>query len=81
MTPDTASLIRRGRACVRLIEAAEILLEMANDVTQQEIYSEAIDVTRWQFRDLVRDLDPSITAQIMAASDKRLGTVGDVGLN
>jgi hypothetical protein len=81
MTPDMDALIRHGRACVRLIEAAEVLLQMATDINQQETYSEAIDLTRWQLRDLVRDLDPAVTSQIMAASDKRLGTVGDVGLN
>lgn len=81
MDSDTVRLIRRGRACVRLIEAAEILLELATDIDQQETYTEAIDLTRWQLRALVQDLDPAVTAQIMAASDKRLGTVGDIGLN
>jgi hypothetical protein len=54
---------------------------MATDINQRETYSEAIDLTRWQLRELVRDLDSAITAQIMAANDKRLSTAGDVGLN
>jgi hypothetical protein len=32
-------------------------------------------------RQVLRDLDPAIRAQIMAGSEKRLGTVKDVTLN
>jgi hypothetical protein len=81
MTTDEADLIRRGRAAVRMIESAEVLLAAADGPFERVTFGEACDLARQKLRQLVADLDPSVTAQIMMASEKIIGTAGDVGLN
>jgi hypothetical protein len=73
--------IRRGRACVRLIEAADVLLASAKTPNERITYGMARGLAVEALREMVSDLEPEITAQILVASDKRLGTVKDVTLN
>ena len=78
---DNHDIIRRGRACVRLIEAIEVLV---TDERRQDDRAALLDMSAWakqRLRQLVRDCDPATKAQIMAASDKRLGPVKGVMLN
>jgi hypothetical protein len=76
-----AEIIRRGRAAVRLIEAAEVLLQATADKYERVIFAEARDLAREKLRQLVAELEPAISAQIFAASENILGPVGDAGLN
>ena len=78
---DNEDAIRRGRACVRLIEAVDVLIPQTPDQYELVTLREARRLAVRQLRQFVRDCDPSITAQIMTASDKRLGTVRCVTLN
>jgi hypothetical protein len=78
---DNEGIIRRGRACVRLIEAIEVLV--ANE-RRQDDRDALLQMSAWakqRLRQIMADSDPATTTQIMAASDKRLGTVKDVMLN
>jgi hypothetical protein len=74
-------LIARGRACIRMMEAAEVLLESNKDINEIETFREARDLARWRLREIVAHQDQAIVAAIMVASDKHLGTVGDILLN
>ncbi len=78
---DNEDSTRRGRAGVRWIEAADVLLKQTVDKHEWTILEEARQLAVRQLRQIVRDSDPAITAEIMAASDKALGTVRDVMLN
>jgi hypothetical protein len=75
------ALVVRGRAMVRLIEAAEVLLTGATTPNERVTYGLARELAQQALRELVRDLEPESTAQILVASDKIVGTVKDVGLN
>ena len=79
--PDTEDPICRRRACVRLIEAADVLLRQKLDQHELFTIQDARRLAVQRLRQIVADSDPAITAQIMAASDKRLGTLKDVMLN
>ena len=79
--PEKMALVVRGRAMVRMIEAADVLLVGATTPNERVTYGLARDLVRQALRELVRDVEPAITAQILVASDKRLGTVKDVMLN
>lgn len=79
--PEIMALVVRGRACVRMIEAAEVLVKFATSPHERVTFGEAGELARQQLRNLVRDLAPAVAAQILVASEAALGTVGDVGLN
>jgi hypothetical protein len=73
MSPDIndpliLAKIAAGRACVRIMEAVEVL---ASGATQYErvIYAEALDLTRRRLRNVVRGQEPEITVQILLASE------------
>jgi hypothetical protein len=78
---DANSIIRRGRAYVRLIEAADELLQQKVDQHEMVTLQETRHLAVQRLRQLVRDSNPAITAQIMVASDKRLGPAINVMLN
>ena len=42
--PDTETIIRRGRACVRLIEAAKVLLASATTPNERVTYELALEL-------------------------------------
>jgi hypothetical protein len=79
--PEKMALVVRGRAMVRMIEDAEVLLTGATTANERVTYGLARDLARQALRELVRDLEPAITAQILVASERILGTVKDVQLN
>ncbi len=78
---EAIDIIRRGRACVRLIEAADVLLEQKLGQYELVTFQEARHLAVQRLRQLVRNSDPAITAQIMVASDKRLGIARNAALN
>jgi hypothetical protein len=51
----------------------DVLLQQKLDQHELVTFQEARHSAVQRLRQLVGDLDPAITAQIMAASDKRLG--------
>lgn len=67
-------IISRGRACVRLIEAADVLLETKLDQYELMALKKSRGLVVRQLKELTGDTDPLITAQVMMASNKRLGT-------
>ena len=79
--PDNEAITRRGRACVRLIEAIKVLVADERRQNDRAALSHMSAWAKQRLRQIVRDCDPATTAQIMAASDKRLRTVKDVMLN
>jgi hypothetical protein len=81
-SPDDpyAAAIQQGRAAVRLIEAIEVLATTANE---QEVNELRVLQHRYRQRllQLVAELPPEISAQILLASDQIQGPGGDVTLN
>lgn len=73
--------IRRGRACVRLIEAADVLLESAATAHERVVLASAREHAQGILRTLIETVDSASAAQILVASDKMLGTVSDIGKN
>jgi hypothetical protein len=78
--PPLAEPIRQGRAMVRLIEALEVLLPDVEPL-QAEQLQELQRFYRQRLRQLLSDLPPRSSAQILAASEEISGPVGDVCLN
>ena len=79
--PDYSATIRAGRAYVRLIEAAGVLAEWDEDGRSRRKWQRLRRSAQESLRKLVEVLPPHVTAEIIAASEKALGIVGDVGLN
>lgn len=79
--PDYSAIIRLGRAHVRLIEAAQLLLEHAVSAHERRRLERLLAHYQPVLRELLEELPPHVSAQILAASDKMLGTVQDVGMN
>ena len=75
------ALVVRGRAMVRLIEAAEVLLTFATTPNERVTYGLARDLARQALRALVVELPADLTGQILIASEGALGPAGDVGKN
>ena len=79
--PDHDHLIRLGRAYVRLVEAAAVLIDYQDDerehlrlVTLRLRYQRAL-------RELLAKVPADVAAEILAASEKVHGPVKDVGQN
>jgi len=66
---------------VRLIEAAEILLKQRVDRYEQITLEDARALAVQHLRQIVKDCEPAITAQILMAGDKQVGTANHVMLN
>jgi hypothetical protein len=79
--PEKMALVVRGRAMIRLIEAAEVLLTGDTTPNERVTYGLARDLAQQALRELVVELDSESTAQILVASERILGTVKDVTLN
>jgi hypothetical protein len=56
---NLAQTIQRGRACVRMIEAAEVLLAGATVKYERVTYAEARELARQELRALVPRFRPS----------------------
>ena len=79
--PEKMALIVRGRALVRLIEAGKVLLTFHQETAERVIYGMAVETAQTQLRQMVGELDPAVSAQIIIASEKALGPAGDVTVN
>ena len=80
MMADYEESIKQGRAMVRLIEAANILLP---DAGQREADSLRDLTIRYQkrLRKMIAELPTEVSAQILAASEHINGPIGDMTLN
>lgn len=81
MTHDQQVTVARGRACVQLIEAAEVLLAGEFEPERRRTLQQARQIGVAQLRSLVGELPPHVTAQILVASEKLIGPAGDVSEN
>ncbi len=81
MTHDRQVTVAQGRACVRLIEAAEALLAGEFEPESRYTLQQARQACVAQLRSLVADLPPHVTAQILVASERLIGPAGDVSKN
>jgi hypothetical protein len=70
-----------SRAYVRLIEAAAVLIEWEEGERSRRPLGMVRRRCQEGLRQLVAPLPPHVTAQIVAASEKALGTVGEVEKN
>jgi hypothetical protein len=66
--PLVQAKVAAGRACVRLLEAAEVLLADGSTGYERVIYLEACDLARRRLRGIVRGQEPMITVLILEAS-------------
>jgi len=71
----------RGRAYARLIEAAEFLISDMTDPVSAETLRQAMRISKEKLRLLVANLPPEVMAQILAASEKIVGTIREVSHN
>jgi hypothetical protein len=78
---EKEAIIVRGRALVRLIEAGKVLLAYRISPHERVTFGLAVEAAQAQLRQLVGEVDPSISAQIIAASESALGPIGDVTVN
>lgn len=82
MGVEMDDVITQGRACVRLVEAAEALLIGAGlSVVEAKVVRRARDLARTRLRQMLADLPATTTAQILMASDRHLGPSREVNLN
>ncbi len=79
--PDYSVSIRVGRAYVRLIEAAAVLIEWEEDEPARRSLVVMRRRSLEALRKFVALLPPHIVAEIMAASEKVHGTARNVSLN
>jgi hypothetical protein len=78
---DREDTVHLGGARVRLLEAADVLLAGSTTPHERVAYGLTRDSGRQALRELNRDLEKEISAQIMQASEKALETVKDVIAN
>ena len=74
-------IITFGRACVRLIEAADVLLDYRPVWTEVILLQLVRALYRHRLRSLVATLSPDITAEILAGSEKIGGPVQEFTQN
>lgn len=75
------ALVVRGRALVRLIEAGKVLLAYHPTADERVRFALAVEAAQVQLRQMVGEIDPATSAQIIAASETVLGTIGDITVN
>jgi hypothetical protein len=78
---DNADVIRAGRTYVRLIEAAGLLADWEDDDHSRRKWQRVRRSAQEGLRKLAAALPAHVTGEILAASEKALGTARDVGLN
>jgi hypothetical protein len=71
--PEKMALVVRGRALVCMIEAAKVLLTFSTTPNEHVTCGLACELAQEALRELIHDVEPDITAQIMVASSKGLG--------
>ena len=77
---DYTTQIQQGRAMVRLIEAVNVLLPHA-DQHEADLLHDLKARYQQQLRNMIAELPPEISAQILAASEHINGPIGDTTLN
>ncbi len=77
LTPEkrVENVITEGRACVRIIEAADLLLSRNPVWTEKLLLRLVRSLYTHRLRGLVAALPAEITSEILAASEKALGPV------
>jgi hypothetical protein len=78
---EAETIIKQGRAFVRLIEAAEVLLTGDLDEAERVLLEHVRQVYKSRLRALVGAQPPAETAQILAVSENINAPVGEFGLN
>lgn len=76
-----SNVVALGRAYVRLIEAARVIIGYTEDDLERDDLKALMKDYQAALRELLSKVSPEMSAQILAASDKLLGTVQDVGKN
>lgn len=79
--PEKMALVVRGRALVRVIEAARVLLTGATTFNERVTYGMARDLAVEALRALLSEVPADLGGQILVASEGALGPVGNVGIN
>lgn len=79
--PEKIALVVRGRALVRMIEAARVLLTGATTFNERVTYGMAQELALQVLKDLIVELPADVTAQILVASETALGPVRDMFAN
>ena len=75
------NVIALGRAYVRLIEAAEVIAGYSENDEEAQRLRELAAEYRQGLRQLIDTVDPHVVAEILAASEKVLGPVNELGRN
>ena len=73
--------ITQGRAYVRLIEAADVLLAGDLDEAERVLLEQVCQAYKSKLRALVGSQPPAVTAQILASSENIKGPAGEFGMN
>lgn len=76
-----SKVITQGRAYVHLIEAADLLLERNPAWTERLLLRLVRFLYTRRLQDLVGLLPPEVSAEILAASEKIKGPVGEITRN
>jgi hypothetical protein len=74
-------VITQGRAYVRLIEATDLLLTGHLAWTERLLLRLVHSLYTHRLRGLVGELPPEISAEILAASEKIKGPIGEISRN
>ena len=77
----TPNVIALGRAYVRLVEAAQVIVGYTEDDMESDDLRALAKHYQVALRELLDKVPAKTAAEILAASEKVLGTVQDVGLN
>jgi hypothetical protein len=77
----SSNLIALGRAYVRLIEAARVIIAYTEEGLEHEILSELVRDYQAALRELLGKVPATTAAEILAASEKILGPVRNGGMN
>lgn len=81
MSDDRAQVIARGRAYVRLIEAADMLLTEEIEEAERTLLRRVRRTYTHKLRELVAELPPEVTAEILAASERIGGSIQSFSKN
>ena len=75
------NIITLGRAYVRLIEAAQVIIATTEDDMESDELKALVADYKQALSDLLAEVPASTAAEILAASETGLGPTRDVGQN
>ena len=81
MMSKLENTIVQGRAYVRLIEAADVLLAGDLDKAERVLLEQVRQASKQKLRALIGSLPPALTAQILAISENIKAPTGEFGQN